>query len=256
MDKVPPHAAFLDLSDYARPLARWLVYRLLPTSITSIHLTLAFTLCGFAAALLFAFDSALPLAGALLIVKSWLDAADGMLARARRQPSRVGRFLDSLCDFAVTVAVFLSIGIGHSNDFALAGLSILCATLQCSVFNYYAVRYRAQVGGDQTSRIDERDANGYPSDNPAALRVLHTLYLLIYAWQDALMHGIDQAIARQDRPLEPAFLTRASILGLGSQLLAMALCAALGQPIWALWLFVTVFNVYWLALLVYRHITQ
>jgi hypothetical protein len=42
------------------------------------------------------------------------------------------------------------------------------------------------------------------------------------------------------------------VLGLGTQLLVTAVCAALGRPAFALWLFVAPFNVYWLILLIVR----
>ncbi len=263
MDKVPPQAAFLDLSDYARPAALWLVRTLLPTPITSIHLTLAFTGVGLAAAALFALDRWLPLAGALLLIKSMLDAADGSLARARQKPSRVGRFLDSVCDFVVTVAVFGGIAAGQQlrtgeiGRFAwlLAALAVLFATLQGSVFSYYYVRYRAQTGGDRTSNVDESARGGYAWDNPTALKVVHTLYRLIYSWQDLLMDRLDQWLAPKGARLKPSFLTATTVLGLGSQLLTIAICAALGQPVVALWSFVTLFNVYWLTLLVVRRLS-
>jgi phosphatidylglycerophosphate synthase len=257
MNKVPPKAAFLDLSDYARPAALWLVRVLLDSSILPWHLTLAFTGVGLAAAVLFALDRWLWVAGVLLLLKSLLDAADGSLARARRKPSRVGRFLDSVCDFGVTVAVFAGIAAGQhartgKNDWLLAALAVLCATLQCSLYNYYCVRYRAQTGGDLTSHVAEIASDGYPGDNPTALKILHTLYGLIYRWQDALMAQLDGRLAPPSAPLKPAFLTATTVLGLGSQLLVTAVCAALGQPVWALWTFVTVFNGYALALLVLR----
>ncbi|MBI3240795.1 MAG: CDP-alcohol phosphatidyltransferase family protein [Chloroflexi bacterium] len=260
MDKVPPQATFLDLSDYARPAALWLVRTLLATPITSIHLTLAFTIVGLAAALLFALDRWLPLAGALLLLKSMLDAADGSLARARQKPSRVGRFLDSVCDFVVMVAVFGGIAAGQQlrtgeiGRFAwlLAALAVLFATLQGSVFSYYYVRYRAQTGGDQTSNVDESASGGYAGDNPTALKILHTLYRLVYSWQDALMDRLDRLVAPKAAQLRPAFLTATTVLGLGSQLLIIAVCAVFGQPVIALWSFVTVFNLYWLALLAVR----
>lgn len=255
MDKVPAERAFLDLSDYARPLARWLVRWLLPTPITPIHLTLAFTAVGFGAALLFAVNRALPLAGLLVLLKSMLDAADGALARARGRPSRVGRFLDSVCDFVVMGAVCIGIAIGRGgglDNFGLALIAWLCATLQGSVFSYYYVRYRAESGGDTTSRIDESKSAGYAWDNALALRVLHTLYTLIYAWQDALMHWIDRRLAPTPHPLRRDFLTATTVLGLGTQLLVIAVCAFLNQPGWALWLFTTVFNGYALTLLLVR----
>jgi len=262
MDKVPSPHAFLDLSDYARPAARLLVRLLLPTSITPIHLTLAFTVVGFLAALLFALDRWLPVAGLLLLLKSALDAADGSLARARRRPSRVGRFLDSVCDFVVMAAVFSGIAVaawvrsGQAAYFGLAGAALLCATLQGSVFSYYYVRYRAQTGGDQTSRTNENVPDGYVWDNPTLLQLLYQLYRLIYGWQDALMERLDRRVAPHDAPVPRNFLTATTALGLGSQLLVIAACAALHRAVWALWLFPTIGNLYWLLLIRLRHRTR
>jgi phosphatidylglycerophosphate synthase len=256
MDKVPEGHRVLDVSDYARPLAQVLVRLLLPTQVTPVHLTLAHTAVGLLAAMLFALDRGLPLAGALLLLKSALDAADGSLARARGRPSRVGRFLDSIGDVSVTIAVFFGIAAGAwrrdgQAHWALAALAMICATLQCSVFNYYYVRYRAQTGGDTTSDVNEDEARGYAWDNPRALRALHGLYRLIYGWQDSLMDHIDTWAARR-APVTTSFLTATTALGLGAQLLITAVCAALGQPVWALWIFVIPFNFYWIALIFVR----
>ncbi len=255
MDKVPPAAAFLDVSDYARPFARWLVRRLLPTRVAPNHLTLGFTVAGLAAAALLAADRWLPLAGFLLLVKSGLDAADGALARGRGRPSRVGRFLDSVADFVVNVGVYGGIAwaavraTGQAGYFVLGGLALLSALLQVSLFNHYYVRYRAQTGGDRTSQLDEAHAAGYPWDNPAALRFVFAAYRGIYGWQDQLVAALDRALAGgSTRPLAPAFMTANSVLGLGTQLLAIAICAFVGQPVWALWLFATFFNLYALGL--------
>lgn len=239
-------------------MARWLVRILLPTAITPIHLTLAFTLVGLLAALLFAFQRWLPLAGLLLLIKSALDAADGSLARARNRPSRVGRFLDSVCDFGVMTAVFggLALGVWARTEqaayFGLAGAALICATLQGSVFSYYYIRYRAETGGDQTSHVNEAASEGYPWDDPVRLRWLHRLYQSIYGWQDTLMDRIDRRLVPTRAPVPPTFLTATTVLGLGSQLFVIAVCAALGQPIWALWAFPTLFNLYWLVLLLRR----
>jgi len=260
MNKVPDRHAFLDFSDYARPFARWLVDILLPTPITPIHLTLAYTVIGLGAAVLLAVNRWPLLAALLLLLKSALDAADGSLARARQHPSRVGRFLDSVCDFVVMAAVFGGLAIqrwshtGQAAYFGLAGAALVCATLQGSVFSYYYVRYRAETGGDQTSHPNESEPEGYAWDNPTALRILHTLYRWIYGWQDALMARIDQFAAPPDAPLSPSFLTATTVLGLGSQLLVIAICAAAGQASWALWLFPTVFNLYWFCLIIIRRL--
>jgi hypothetical protein len=104
--------------------------------------------------------------------------------------------------------------------------------------------------------VDEHAGGGYAWDNPTALKVVHTLYRLIYSWQDWLMDRLDRWLAPEGAQLKPSFLTATTVLGLGSQLLATAICAALGQPVAALWSFVTLFNVYWLALLVIRRFSQ
>jgi phosphatidylglycerophosphate synthase len=263
LDKVPPAHQFLDLSDYARPAARWLVRLLLPTPITSLHVTWAFTLAGLGAALLLAAGRLYWLAALLLLVKSGLDAADGALARARGRPSRVGRFLDSLCDFAVNVAVYAGIAAGayartgQPLVFLLALIALVCGLLQVSLFNHYYVRYRAQSAGDRTSQVAEREPAGYPWDNPRLVAALHRAYLAIYGWQDALVAWLDQRLAgRAQPPLRPSFMTAVSVLGLGTQLAVLAACALLGRPVWALWAVVAIFNLYALVLLAYRRLVR
>jgi phosphatidylglycerophosphate synthase len=257
-DKVPRSHAFLDLSDYARPFARWLVRQLLPTRITPPQLTLAFTLAGLAAALLLATNRGLLVAAGLILLKSGLDAADGALARARQRPSRVGRFLDSLADFVVNVALYSALGYagwrqsGQPWYFVLAAAACLSALLQVSFFNHYYVRYRAQTGGDQTSQVQEGTAGNFPWDDPHLVAVLLHLYQWVYGWQDVLVAGLDRLANPRPAPLRPAFMTAVTVLGLGTQLLVIAILAALGQPVLSLWLFVTVFNLYALVLLLLR----
>jgi len=260
VDKVPTSYAFLDFSDYARPVARWLVRRLLPhTRVSPNHLTMAFTVAGLAAAGLLALDRWLVAAAILVLVKSGLDAADGALARGRGRPSRVGRFFDSVMDFVVNGALCGGIAAGavargaQPDVYGLALVALVSALLQVSIFNHYYIRYRAQVGGDRTSQVSESAATQYPWDNPTTLRWLFAAYRAIYGWQDALVAALDKALAGSaQRPISPAFMTAVSGLGLGTQLLILAACAAVGQPAWALWLFVTVFNVYAVGLMLVR----
>ena len=100
--------------------------------------------------------------------------------------------------------------------------------------------------------MDETASDSYAGDNPTALKILHTFYRLIYSWQDALMARLDRWLAPQSTSLRPAFLATTTVLGLGSQLFVTAVCAALGQPVWALWAFVTIFNGYALVVLFIR----
>jgi phosphatidylglycerophosphate synthase len=263
-DKVGPEHRFLDLSDYARPVARVLTRALVRTPVTPIHVTLTYTLVGLIAAVLYAQGTYLSgaLSGVLLLVKSTLDAVDGSLARARSRPSRVGRLLDSLLDFVVNVAVFISIALPEANasgspfPLSLAVAALVSATWQGTAFNYYSVAYRQHVGGETTSKLDESVGGGMPWDDPRALHLLLTLYALVYGWQDRWTARLDGFTA----PHHPAaeytdrrFLTAVSAMGLGTQLALIALCSWLGRPIWALYLFVGPFNLYWGGLIAYRY---
>lgn len=230
MHKLPTGSRFIDLSDYARPLATRLVQFLLPyTFITSITVTLSFTVVGFLSAALIWNGNFLVVAALLLPVKSFLDAADGSLARARNRPSQVGRFLDSFCDFFVNLALFLAIAhyTGQSAGYAL--LALVLASIQGSVYNYYYVIKRHTEDGDITSMVDQRIApEPYPWDNPALLTFLHRAYLVLYWWQDRLVYLLDPKAIHHGNKIGDGFLTLISVLGLGFQLL-MICFLVLGQ---------------------------
>lgn len=263
-DKVQHEYQFVNLSGYARPVARVLTRLLIPTPITPIHLTLIYSAIGFFAAALYTTGDATHavIAGVLLIVKNMIDAVDGSLARARNRPSRVGRFLDSIFDYLVNAAIMLAIGsrratqIGSLAPIVVAVLALECMTWQGTAFNHYYVMYRHLTGGDKTSKIDESGDERYPWDNPIALKVLLALYRVIYGWQDRLIVYIDQRfISRSlDNPAyrDKRLMTLTTGMGLGQQLLWMAVLSWLNQTEWIPLLFLGPYNLYWLVLMLYR----
>ena len=261
LDKVQPADRFIDVSDYARPVARRITRALVPTPITPLQVTCTYGVLGLVAALLFATGGYLSgvLAGILLLAKSTLDAVDGSLARARQHPSRVGRFADSVCDYLVNAAVFFGLAInggGLTLQRAVVAFAALeFATFQGSTFSYYYVYYRTLTAGDTTSVVHETEPNSYPWDNPRAVHVLFVLYKIIYGWQDVLLGRIDRAISAD--PASPVYrnkrlLTAVTVMGLGFQLLLIALCAVFGRASWALFVFLGPMNVYWLAIMLIR----
>ena len=262
LDKVTPEAHFLDLSDYARPAARIITRALVHTAIRPIHITFGYTVIGFVAAMLFATGSPSNaiVAGILLLVKSTLDAVDGSLARARNRPSRVGRFLDSICDYLINGAIFFGIALNGGaltpEKVVVSLLALESATWQGTAFNYYYVYYRQLTGGDTTSRLKETEAEQYPWDDPALVQALLKIYLIIYGWQDVLLAKIDRVIT-PDRasPVyrDKRLLTAATAMGLGFQLLLVAVCAWIGHPQWALWLFIVPMNMYWVIIILARY---
>lgn len=261
-DKVQSADKFLDLSDYARPIARRLTRALVNTRITPIQITLAYTLIGLIAAMLFA-TGTYPngvIAGVLLLVKSMLDAVDGSLARARQRPSRVGRFLDSICDYFINAAVFCGLALDGGSitieKVIIAFLALECATWQGTAFNYYYVYYRQLTGADPTSQLNENETKNYPWDKPHTVQALLNIYLIIYGWQDALLGKLDRAIT-PDRTApvyrDKRLLTATTAMGLGFQLLLIAIAAWIDRATWALWLFIGPMNLYWAIIMVIRY---
>lgn len=211
--KLPKSARFTDLSDYARPIAVRIARGLTDTSVVASHVTAVWIVMGLGAAFCYAtgeYRFALVGAG-LMQAKNILDAVDGSLARFQARPSRVGRFLDSIGDAAVSAAVFAGLAVAIAAErppvyaVLVAAAALVLGLLQGSLFNYYSVRYRARHGGDTTSRTREgltvEDRARY-SDRPLALALLRLLigaYGKIYGWQDRLVHRIDEWAVR---PLE------------------------------------------------------
>ena len=204
--KLPKAAQFIDASDYARPLAIWIARLLRDTPMRAAHVTLVWTVIGLASAFCYAQGRyELALLGALLVqIKNILDAVDGSLARLQNRPSPIGRFLDSICDAVIAAALWagLAAAIAHHRPaiyaIVLATTSLVLCLLQCSVYNYYYVRYRTRRGGDTTSRINEqlteKDKDRY-RNRPRAMALLRSLvwiYTWIYQWQDVIVHRIDR----------------------------------------------------------------
>ena len=94
-----------------RPLAAVLVWLVYPTRVTPNQLTFAAIVVGCGAAVVYLGNTPpmVALAGLLVTAKDILDDADGQLARAKQLYSRRGRFLDSIGDVVVDIAVFAAI---------------------------------------------------------------------------------------------------------------------------------------------------
>ncbi|MGD2215700.1 MAG: CDP-alcohol phosphatidyltransferase family protein, partial [Gemmatimonadales bacterium] len=251
--KVPKSARFVDLSDYARPLAVWIAERLRDTKVVAADVTVVWGVIGIVAAFCYAvggYQYAL-LGAALIQVKNILDAADGSLARLQVRPSRVGRFLDSIGDAVISTAVYLALAIAVARErpvtyaAALAAAALVLGLLQGSVYNYYQVRYRQRRGGDRTSLVKERLTNYdriYYEERPLALGLLRWLiaaYNWIYGWQDVLVQRIDRwaaapLVARGDEETaeglrdDRRLLTVLSALGPGMQILILDLYTIAG----------------------------
>lgn len=95
-------------------LARWLVAPLGDTRVTPNHLTTVRLAVGLAGALAFTSGTYLwcNLGAVLVVLSNFLDHADGELARLSGKTSRIGHLYDLASDAAVTILLFVAMGVG------------------------------------------------------------------------------------------------------------------------------------------------
>jgi len=145
MSKLTLENKFIDVSDYGRPMANIIAEQLKDTRFTAIHLTLLFGFSGVLAicCMLTEYYWA---AGFFLILKSILDAADGQLARVKNQPSFTGRYLDSIFDSILNLALLICIGWITATNVFITLAAYLCMQTQGTLYNYYHVVFRHGPG--------------------------------------------------------------------------------------------------------------
>lgn len=153
-------------------------------------------------------------AALLIVLKTLLDGADGMLARASNRVTALGRYLDSEADLVVNVALFAALGYTtHSPWLAAAAFAVLTVFLSAN-FNLR----RLYVGSEPMP-----DGGG----------VFRRIYELVYAPQDRI---IERFVNWRTRRLNlRAYHDRGSLvflhnLGMATQHTAFAVVLAAGQP--------------------------
>lgn len=271
--KVKSSYLFLDLSDYARPLADHLTKILIPSEISSFSITLFFAVFGLCSAAFYATGDLVNiyLAAIFLQIKNILDAVDGALARSRNQPTKTGRFLDSILDFGVNFFVYWGIFFAYyGKAFTSLWISLICllfAHLQCSYYNYAYLIYRSLTKGNTTSTLKEENFFCYPYENKKIALFLQKIYLIIYGWQDKIMIYLENFLLNkkfQNHPqkenilfklnTDKKLLTQISFLGLGTQILIIDFFSLAGIPHYALIFFATFGNIYFILIFLLKRI--
>ncbi|MCG2431019.1 CDP-alcohol phosphatidyltransferase family protein [Aequorivita xiaoshiensis] len=222
MSKLPKQHKFLDLSDYGRPIAKAIANALKNTSITPIHVTISFIIAG-----LFGVYCVVQgyywLAAFFLILKSILDAADGELARVKKQPSYTGRYLDSVADIILNAILFIAIAYITNAPWYLCVLAFFGLQLQGTLYNYYYVILRNKLNGDSTSRVFEKKTPiALEGEQQKYVNILFALYKFCYGIFDQIIYTLDRK-ASQSSLFPNWFMTAISTFGLGFQLLLIAL---------------------------------
>jgi hypothetical protein len=147
-------------------------------------------------------DPALATLGFLLTL-GWLvmDGLDGMIARATRTASAIGRFLDGLCDHGVFLILYLALGASLDTPEAWITGTIagLVHGVQSNLFEGERARYHRRVRGDPGSQTPAPSAN-------AAVR-----------FYDRLAGSLDRIAGRFDRALAEAADPRALAAAYGDR---------------------------------------
>ena len=227
MSKLPKEQRFIDFSDYGRPLARLIANSLKNTSFTPIQVTICFIISGLFG-IFFLIKGYYWYAAFFLILKSVLDAADGELARIKKQPSYTGRYFDSISDILINALIFISIWkVGNTNVWILI-FSFLGLQLQGTLYNYYYTILRNKLDGDKTSRIFEDKApialKGEKQEN---VNTFFLIYKLLYGAFDKIIYKLDKSAQYSDN-IPKWLMTCISTFGLGFQLLIISTMLVLG----------------------------
>lgn len=165
--KLPEVEEVFDLYFY-RPLAFVFVKAIYRTPITPNQLTVVSMLIGVMGGVCYGLGyPAAVTAGALLYGLSIvIDCSDGQLARLKKNGTRLGRILDGLIDYVVSLAVYIGIGVGlapESGDHRFWWLLILAAGLSnlfhSAVLDYYRNRFTDCVQG--TGHTDDDDFQSF-----------------------------------------------------------------------------------------------
>jgi len=223
-----------------RPIAGFIVWILYPTSVTPNQVTIASTIAGLIAAGFYLQNGAAStaIAGLLVTLKDVLDSADGQLARAKQQYSRIGRFLDSIGDFVVNLAVFGAIGwvlfraTGSAWMIILALLGLVGITLRVSYHVFYLTSFLHLEEKYQINRITEEiTVDDLTGDRLTV--TLQRIFQVIYGWQDRLMARIDAWCrgGSSDREFSVRWysdgvgLRLSGLIGMGTELFVLMLCS-------------------------------
>ncbi len=227
MSKLPKENQFLDVSDYGRPIAKFIANALKNTNITPVHVTISFVISG-----LIAITCILQhnywAAAFFLVLKSILDAADGELARVKNTPSYTGRYLDSISDIILNLIILLTISYITEGSLLLALLAFFGIQLQGTLYNYYYVILRNKHKGDTTSRIFENQTpKALKGERQKTVNFLFKIYKICYGLFDRIIYTLDKKAARA-KNLPNWFMTMVSTFGLGFQLLLIGILLIVG----------------------------
>lgn len=140
------------------PASHALLPLALRRGVSANAVSLAGLACGTVAAFAYAqwHDPLMALVGLAFSV-AWLvaDGLDGMIARATRTASALGRTLDGLCDHGVFALIYLSLAytVGTAGGWVLAIAAGACHAVQSSLYEGERARFHRRARGEALSSV-------------------------------------------------------------------------------------------------------
>ncbi|MBN1351825.1 CDP-alcohol phosphatidyltransferase family protein [candidate division KSB1 bacterium] len=161
--KRPEVEEILDIYFY-RVLAFLFVKSIYKTRCTPNQLTGIGMILGVAAGFFYAIGSyETAIIGSMLFLFSTvLDCADGQLARLKRNGTRLGRLMDGLSDYVVSVSILLGIATGYEHS-EMAGnhwwlvvlIVAISGFIQSFLADYFKIEFLAAAGFQNATTADE-----------------------------------------------------------------------------------------------------
>jgi hypothetical protein len=170
--KSPAVEELFDLVVY-RPVAFLFVKLIRGTRVTPNQLTFLSLIFGVLGGMSLAVGTpaALDAAGVFIILYNVVDCSDGQLARMNGTGTHLGRILDGVADYVVSLACYLGIGIGFAGAsdnpplmWCLTAAAGISNAVQSGLLDYYRNRYldasgiRANVLGEEQQGFREEFA--------------------------------------------------------------------------------------------------
>jgi len=135
---------------FYRPLAFLLVKAIYSTSITPNQLTVISMIFGVLGGICYSFGThkAFMFGAVLYLLYNVVDCSDGQLARLKKNGTTIGRILDGVADYVVSVALYFGIGFGYANNssnpflmWLLTAAAGISNAIQSGLLDYYRTRY-------------------------------------------------------------------------------------------------------------------
>jgi len=135
---------------FYRPLAFLLVKAIYSTNITPNQLTVISMIFGVLGGICYSFGThkAFMFGAVLYLLYNVVDCSDGQLARLKKNGTTIGRILDGVADYVVSVALYFGIGFGYANNssnpfliWLLTAAAGISNAIQSGLLDYYRTRY-------------------------------------------------------------------------------------------------------------------